>query len=393
MPRNRGQGDSKMIREDGASNVLRWNGAEIGNSGVMLFLASFLALYFELVIIRYLSSEIRIFAYLKNLSLIASFFGIGLGMIIGKPPAKLKRYFPLIAAAIFLLIAFASPLKLTHVALPTVNYMLPGDIPDLLQGRQSVFLLILTIVEYLVVVPGMMYLVVGFFAVLGGIVGQFLSVERPLRGYGVNLAGSLAGILVFTLLSFLGLPPAIWLLIGFLALLPFFIRDRVALAVFTLIVGIVAVAQAGAYWSPYYRISLVKIPPPEGWQRPSAFFVDVNHDYHQKMLDLSPDFIASFPNVEPNHSGFPTYELPYRLVPNPGRVLVVGAGTGNDVAAALRHGATHVDAVEIDPVILELGKKYHPEHPYDSARVTVFIDDARAFFKKTNQRYDLIVFG
>jgi hypothetical protein len=52
-----------------------------------------------------------------------------------------------------------------------------------------------------------------------------------------------------------------------------------------------------------------------------------------------------------------------------------------------------VDAVEIDPVILELGKKYHPEHPYDSARVTVFIDDARAFFKKTNQRYDLIVFG
>jgi hypothetical protein len=73
--------------------------------------------------------------------------------------------------------------------------------------------------------------------------------------------------------------------------------------------------------------------------------------------------------------------------------LVVGAGTGNDVAAALRHGAMHVDAVEIDPVILELGRKYHPEHPYDSDRVTVFVDDARAFFKKTNQKYDLIVFG
>src|SRR5580693_9291429 len=70
-----------------------------------LFLASFLALYFELVIIRYLSSEIRIFAYLKNLSLTACFFGIGLGMMIGKPPAILKRFFPLIAATLFLLIA------------------------------------------------------------------------------------------------------------------------------------------------------------------------------------------------------------------------------------------------------------------------------------------------
>src|SRR5579871_5829070 len=75
---------------------------------VMLFVASVVALYFELVVIRYLSSEIRVFAYLKNLSLVASFFGIGLGMIVGKPPEKLKRFFPLIAAALFLVIAFAS---------------------------------------------------------------------------------------------------------------------------------------------------------------------------------------------------------------------------------------------------------------------------------------------
>jgi len=74
-------------------------------------------------------------------------------------------------------------------------------------------------------------------------------------------------------------------------------------------------------------------------------------------------------------------------------VLVVGAGTGNDVAAAIRHGATHVDAVEIDPLIVKLGRSYHPEHPYNSPRVTVFVDDARAYFKKSRQSYDLIVFG
>ncbi len=39
---------------------------------LMLFLASFLAPYFELVVIRYLSTEIRVFAYLKNLALVAA---------------------------------------------------------------------------------------------------------------------------------------------------------------------------------------------------------------------------------------------------------------------------------------------------------------------------------
>jgi hypothetical protein len=58
----------------------------LARNTLMLFLASFLALYFELVVIRYLSTEIRVFAYLKNLALVASFFGIGLGMILGESP-------------------------------------------------------------------------------------------------------------------------------------------------------------------------------------------------------------------------------------------------------------------------------------------------------------------
>src|SRR2546425_1244634 len=92
----------------------------------MLFLASFLALYFELVVIRYLSTEIRVFAYLKNLALIASFFGIGLGMILGQPPKLMKRFFPIIAATLFLLITFASPLGLTHIPIPASDYYMWG---------------------------------------------------------------------------------------------------------------------------------------------------------------------------------------------------------------------------------------------------------------------------
>src|SRR6478672_11417461 len=93
---------------------------------LMLFLASFLALYFELVVIRYLSTEIRVFAYLKNLALVASFFGIGLGMIVIDPGTTKKRLFPLYASALFLLSAFAPKLGLTHLPVPGRQYEMFG---------------------------------------------------------------------------------------------------------------------------------------------------------------------------------------------------------------------------------------------------------------------------
>jgi hypothetical protein len=88
------------------------------------------------------------------------------------------------------------------------------------------------------------------------------------------------------------------------------------------------------------------------------------------------------------------YHSPYGLLQAPPkRVLVLGAGTGNDVTVALEEGAEHVDAVEIDPVILSLGKSQHPNRPYDSPRVRTINTDAREFLNKSDEKYDLIVFG
>src|SRR5262249_41560048 len=74
-------------------------------------------------------------------------------------------------------------------------------------------------------------------------------------------------------------------------------------------------------------------------------------------------------------------------------VLVIGAGSGNDVSRALWWGAKHIDAVEIDPVIHQLGKRDHPDRPYDDPRVTMQIDDGRNFLHSSEKQYDLIVYA
>ena len=85
------------------------------------------------------------------------------------------------------------------------------------------------------------------------------------------------------------------------------------------------------------------------------------------MLEISANNIphqTAYP-VATLHQIQPFYFLPYKHLGDrgPGRVLIVGAGNGNDVAVALAQGAEHVDAVEIDPVIQSLGSRPSPRPP------------------------------
>jgi SAM-dependent methyltransferase len=100
-------------------------------------------------------------------------------------------------------------------------------------------------------------------------------------------------------------------------------------------------------------------------------------------------------SVEQRRAEEPIYFVPFERLArtDPGRVLVVGAGTGSDVAVALSLGATSVDAVEIDPRLARIGAERHPDKPYDDPRVRVVIDDGRAFLERSDTTYDLILFA
>ncbi len=76
-----------------------------------------------------------------------------------------------------------------------------------------------------------------------------------------------------------------------------------------------------------------------------------------------------------------------------GNVLIIGAGSGTDVAVALAKGAQHVDAVEIDPAIQAIGVAQHPDQPYQDPRITQVNDDGRAFLRRTTSTYDLVIFA
>jgi hypothetical protein len=113
--------------------------------------------------------------------------------------------------------------------------------------------------------------------------------------------------------------------------------------------------------------------------------------YYQKVFNLSDTMRGHEPAEDKYVRAY--YEFPFNFKKRPERVAIVGAGSGNDVAAALRMGASHVDAIEIDPAIVFLGRAYHPEHPYDDPRVNVIVNDARNFFRTAHQQYDLIIYG
>src|SRR5439155_7363150 len=53
----------------------------------------------------------------------------------------------------------------------------------------------------------------------------------------------------------------------------------------------------------------------------------------------------------------------------------------------------HIDAVEIDPVILDIGRTLNPSQPYADPRVTTTNQDGRAFLRASTAKYDLVIYA
>ncbi len=328
-----------------------------------LFVASFLVLFLETALIRWMPAYVRLLAYFSNFILLASFLGIGLGCLVTPRRHNLTDWFPLTLLA---LIVAVDRLRL-EVAVPSTStiYFSSGTAAPVVA------------VESTLLLPLLFIAVAALFATIAYRMGRLLTAHPPLRAYMINLLGSLAGVGAFALVSWLELPPIVWFGIAAACAAPFVVRGRRVVAAINIALLVASLAivyrmQGNSLWSPYYRITV--------FQDRDDTVVEVNHIFHQSMAPVA-------------HKEY-FYQWPYTVFGDTfGDVLILGAGTGTDVAAALQHGARHVDAVDIDPVILRLGAERHPDKPYGDPRVKVINDDARHFLRTTAKKYDLIVFA
>jgi len=335
---------------------------------VKLVLSSSLMLFLELALIRWLGGAVIHLSYFSNIVLLASFLGIGLGFLRAGRTTRQPYYFPF-ALGILLLVISRFPIEVNQADSDVIfftNITTVGPPPWL-------------------VLPVLFIGVAFVMAGPGELVGSCFTQLPRLEAYRWDLIGSLIGIVSFTAISFLRAPPYVWGFVVAALLWALFIKAPAVPAIASLmILGVLVIESVavGASWSPYYKIQTKQEQTTAG----TVTTISANGVPHQAVYQVTERLKFE-----------PLYNLPYerqgpKAVANKD-VLIIGAGTGTDVALALKRGAKSIDAVEIDPRIQQIGKEINPDQPYADPRVTVHINDGRAFLQQTNKTYDLIIFA
>ncbi len=381
-----------------------------------LFLISLLILFLELACIRWFPAHVLFLTFFTNTVLLACFVGMSVGCLAASRRTHFIHWTPPLLA-----IAMASAHLVEHLRTSVEKLVSVGNAAS----PQLVFFG----TEYVTPDPAGFFIPVevldGFFFLIlamalvgpGQELGRaFQQIPSRIRAYSLNIFGSIAGIVLFALCSLRELTP-VWWFAPVAVVLAWFIWLRTrpcgrlagaalrgtSHAVLCAVVYLASMTT-GAYkldpvkfganlsaevyknlgvdfgehfWSPYYRIDFDRIHRS----------ITVNLIAHQDMVSRRNDLL-------PSHA----YQLPHLLNRDSGRapfenVLIIGAGSGNDVSRALAWGAKHVDAVEIDPVILRLGRTYHVDGPYADPRVTAVVDDGRNFLRSTTRKYDLVIYA
>ncbi|MEP6729417.1 MAG: hypothetical protein ABJE10_02210 [bacterium] len=352
--------------------------SESRNSAVRLGCYTGLILFFELAFIRYTSAYVHVFGFYLNFILIATFLGMGVGMLQERRASVLKWMAP---ATILMLTGAVAYFAAARIAPPRdPNEFVWGIFTEDSSAARSI--------PMVGAVTALFALAALFFVPLGALMGAEFRKLPALRAYSVDIVGSLCGIALFGALSATRQPPVIWFAIGATIWVAVSLNDfryALVLALSGMTMLVIAGWTEGTrpeYWSPYYRIN---VTGGTGHLR-----IAVNGSLHQFALDLDSARAMQHPYTA---IARPAYVRPYQFAARLDTVLVLGSGSGNDVALLVQRGAQYIDAVEIDPTIAEIGMIAHVQQPYSNPRVHLHINDARAFLRQTSQKYDAIVFG
>ena len=347
----------------------------LSNDKCRLFQLSFLMLFVELTLMRWSGSTILYLFFFSNFVLLASFLGMGIGFLRSKSSFRLLQLSPILLAILILLCYIFCYEYQARVNPKTGNL-------DYLATyfKSNAYPIFLTLPIIFLAIAAVMA------SIADGVARAFKKLP-PLQAYRWEVLGSLLGIIIFSILSFLHASPVWWGIIISLLFIPPLIPKWKSSCLLLFIVQVGALAlMVGIFskesmtekhfWSSYYKIEIQPYAT-------NSYVVNVN--------GLPQQIIES---VKQRRDVKPFYFLPYQHTVKQNtldKVLIIGSGTGGDVAIALAQGAKQVDAVEIDPVLYQLGRKFNPDRPYFDHRVNAYINDGRAFFQQSTNKYSMII--
>ena len=381
------------------------------NVKLRLFILGFQVLFLELILIRFLAGHIWNLGYFPNLVLLAAFIGFGFGFLLHGSISETTSKIAYALMPTILLVLVALIIELKPRAFIGFGHFI-GDIDGELffTGGEDSDPLHIQFSKFAFWFLG----VVGIFFLIGQRMAKLFRLLPPLQAYSLDISGSLLGIVLFMLISFFQVPATYWFLafaLSFwlaagddvkrwpkacasiapvvIAATSFYLDNPTGISRLLGDEGQAASIKSGerlsaediyehSVWSPYQRLTLK------------------NHGTHVEILsngighqvfghaDIPPKYLATY-LIRDQHGLKPFEE-----------VLIIGAGAGADVEAALDKGALRVDAVDIDPRIMEFGRYERSSGrpaPYLDPRVTTIVDDGRHYLYATDKRYDLIVFA
>jgi hypothetical protein len=332
---------------------------------IRLFLTATSLLFVELLLIRWIPANVIYVGFFRNFLLMASFLGIGLGILWGRDPRRIpiSPFGPLLLAVVLLVTQVQVAI---HLDTSDEIFALGSS-----HGADTNFIILAILVIVTTVIM----------AGLAVPLGPLLNSMPPLRAYSLDILGSMTGIALFTVLSAAWTPPVVWFIVLAVIASALGVANgltRISTITAGSLAGVVLVVglstSPNQTWSPYYKI--------DEYTESGVRAINVNGIPHQALWPADGPLREFYEQI---YHWFPdrTYE----------RVLIIGAGSGTDVSIALKQGAGHIDAVEIDPAIQAIGVDDHPDRPYDDPRVTRIVEDGRAFLRRTTERYDLVIFA
>ncbi len=375
---------------------------------IELFILSFLSLYVELLIIRWMSADIRAFTVFHTFPLITCFVGLGVGFALRR-----DTIFRDCLPAMFL---FAFAMKIANFVgvcfwgFPSVASFQWQKLVGLMSQTNWAYLAVFALTIIL--------LLAGPFAIcvcIGARLGVLFNKLKPLPAYCYNVGGAIVGSIAFPLLCYFGTAPWVLLIGAAIAIAVLLLSNKdmklniknfaiiaVLIPIFLFIPEqtnkplipelLEASPDHTVLWSPYQRLDLTTFSDLSDKSKPILLGLELSANRAFYQYFFSKDALKSktivglrLPEVVKKD-----YDLALSLN-NPKSVLIVGAGTGQNVSAAVDAGLTDIDAVEIDPVILQVGKRFNPD--YANPNVHAICDDARHYFSRCQKKYDLVNFA